>query len=768
MRRCLRSSDFFPAVRALKAVKASEGRGWSFVCPVCQVDELEIPRGRLDTFTPNFTAVTCSHGCEPEDIAEHVGLRVVARADDDMSAEELWDELPERASVEDLQIGKTLGPLIRAVAREPVIAQDAWVERIAKGWGVAKGTLKRVIREESKPTYQAPRPRPVDICDGSSLNEALKDVEISYQGRIPKGWEVLPSGIYRESLTAQQSALTVSPDDEQTARGVRVLPAALVIESVLRDYDTGTVRWALAWRSHTGWRRVQPLSQGEVAQARTVVKLADFGVPVTSNTAREVVDWLAAYYDWNRRDIPTRVSTDRLGWVGGGFLLGATWHGDGEAVEPQPGGALEQITLALSQAGDRDVERAAVAELAAFPAVLALLGAGLATPLLEPLSLEPFTVIVSGRSGMGKTRAVTCALAAWGATGHTDRTMRRSWNSTSNAITSLVTLCRGIPVFLDELQQVRDEGLAKRVIYDMSSGQGRGRSDRSGAVRALPTSKTIILTTGEHTVMAEARERGMHARALELTCAPWGGESVELGETVDRLARTLDRNHGHTASEWVRFVVASKVQHGAWQARVDSLASDVSAMLRSAAPRADKAMCSRVARHIAAIRVALDLAVESGALQATDAQRAAAAWVLVEEAARSLNECDPAITALVVVVEAVTAQRGLFFDPCGDRKEGRDGGWVGRIDDRYLAFTASWLSETFRRNDLGRVGGALAKWSELGLVERGDGANLQRKFRVGYGSQAPLVRLIALDLQRVGELTGSWLSGREQTPEVSK
>ena len=161
-----------------------------------------------------------------------------------------------------------------------------------------------------------------EAIDADLDNEPLTPVLFAVKFAPVNALAMVPRG-YRMD---QEGVRTVGYDRELNEREHTVLPAPLVITHRHRDVDTGDEQATLALLRDGSWRTLT-MGREIVSDARSVVKPAAAGLPVTSNTAKGLVDYVAAYEAANLAVIPIDLTTHTCGWkrVDGAdlFMLGS-------------------------------------------------------------------------------------------------------------------------------------------------------------------------------------------------------------------------------------------------------------------------------------------------------------------------------------------------------------------------------------------------------------------------------------------------------------
>ena len=124
----------------------------------------------------------------------------------------------------------------------------------------------------------------------------------------PSGWEVsMNSGVRKIMCTKEGTIITT------------VCPSALVVSKRLENWDDETEKVELMFFRNGRWKRVlAPRSQ--VFNKTAIIKYADSGLPVSSDSAAELIKYLWDYENVNIGRIPFVKSISRIGWVGSEFF----------------------------------------------------------------------------------------------------------------------------------------------------------------------------------------------------------------------------------------------------------------------------------------------------------------------------------------------------------------------------------------------------------------------------------------------------------------
>ena len=177
------------------------------------------------------------------------------------------------------------------------------------------------------------------------------------------------------------------------------------------------------WRSYVCDRKV-------VAIARNLAELSQFDLPVSSQSAPQLVGWFEAFMVANDASLPEARVSSHLGWQGtNDFLWGRNritidgvenasldnkWDEAGLHLNTHKPGA-SAIASGYREAGDFETWKALVQNLRPHPRFGLLLYASLAAPILRVLPEAPnFCLDLAGETSRGKTTSLRLAASVWG------------------------------------------------------------------------------------------------------------------------------------------------------------------------------------------------------------------------------------------------------------------------------------------------------------------------------------------------------------------
>ena len=408
--------------------------------------------------------------------------------------------------------------------------------------------------------------------------EVLPDAPVSEDAVVPAGWELSANGV-------------CSPDDGLC------LPAPILIVGRGKDEATGSEMWRLAWYRDGVWHE-RVVNRADASTSRTIVELAEYGMPVTSNSASLLVDYLSDYETANLRSLSvTRVSS-RLGFHGKQeqevFLWGRNVITKKGIVEVglnggDTGGSGvkrdiifrgaddgdEQLADSFHAAGDMESWRDAIRSLADSPMAKLALYAALTPPLLYILKSPNFCLDYSGDTTVGKTTALRVAASCWGypdEDSNEKASVIRTWNATGVWTERFQAMLNHLPVILDDTKHAKHPDQVASTIYAVSQGKGRGRGTVKGTARQA-SFQTVLLSSGEQPATSFTQDGGVRARVLTLRGSPFGVASCEQGKVIRQLNRRICLHYGHAGPLFVKWLLARRKHWGklvaAYQARVE-------------------------------------------------------------------------------------------------------------------------------------------------------------------------------------------------------
>ena len=339
-------------------------------------------------------------------------------------------------------------------------------------------------------------------------------------------WVANDLGVVLSDVTAQGMPITT------TACPHPIIPVERYI-----NIDTDTEKVKLAFFKDGRWREIT-VDCGVIFNKTSISQLADRGVIVTSESAKDLVRYLSDVISLNAQEIPLYKSIGRLGWIDGEFVpykQSVKYDGDAD---------FKSIYDNVRECGSYDKWLDHIKELRKDINIRLMLAASFASPLIEVVGALPFILHLWGTTGFGKTVSLMIASSVWGnpEMGCLTKTM----NMTANAMARTACFLYNIPFCADELQQIKTNwGTYDSLVMYLTEGIDRGRAKARGGVEATKTWRNSFIFTGEEPITRGASGGGVKNRVIEVECE---SKIIQDGNYTANLVKA---NYGHAGKHFI-------------------------------------------------------------------------------------------------------------------------------------------------------------------------------------------------------------------------
>lgn len=332
--------------------------------------------------------------------------------------------------------------------------------------------------------------------------------------------------------------------NDVTAHGIPITATAcphpiLPVERYI-NIDTDTEKVKLAFFKDGRWREIT-VDCGMIFNKNSISQLADRGVLVTSESAKDLVRYLSDVISLNAQEIPLYKSIGRLGWIDGDFIPynhSVKYDGDID---------FKSVYDNVRECGEFDKWLEHVKELRKDINIRLVLAASFASPLIEVVGALPFILHLWGTTGFGKTVSLMVASSVWGnpEMGCLTRTM----NMTANAMARTSCFLYNIPFCADELQQIKvNWGTYDSLVMYLTEGIDRGRAKAKGGVEATKTWRNSFIFTGEEPITKCASGGGVKNRVIEVEC------ENKIIQDGNHTANLVKANYGHAGKAFIAYL----------------------------------------------------------------------------------------------------------------------------------------------------------------------------------------------------------------------
>lgn len=308
----------------------------------------------------------------------------------------------------------------------------------------------------------------------------------------------------------------------------------------------------------------------------------------------------------------SKVLSDATGWSNGSFVLPTQTIGDRDLhwrdVEPPANHTIEAI-------GTLEGWQQTIGEMAAGNSRLILsIGAALAAPLLEPLEIESGAFHIQGATSTGKSTTLKVAASVSGSV------RLQTWNTTANGLEAVAEAHNDLPLLLDEIGECAPKDAAA-IAYMVANGKGKQRMRKDTAARDSKTWRTLVLSSGELTLLEVLRQGGFsakggqEARFPSIPAVPRGGQhglfetihgSLSARDFADQLVSVSRKNRGTPLLAFLEHLVPV-TSDPEWRDHQSARLREITRELCQGIPDNDGAV-GRVAKRFALVQLALELA----------------------------------------------------------------------------------------------------------------------------------------------------------------
>ena len=293
----------------------------------------------------------------------------------------------------------------------------------------------------------------------------------------------------------------------------------------------------MAWRREGEWNR-RVVNREAIASARTIVDLAAFGLPVTSNNAKSFVQYLSDFETANIDVLPRIRVAKQLGFHEFGDERGFLWGNqlitaDGSVTVEQFGDSLskddiknrvifrgadegdDQIAEGFRQRGTYEGWLKSIGCLRPHSKARLAIYASLSSVMLEVFGSPNFGVDYAGETTRGKTTALRVAASCFGNPDERDNKLPAAistWGGTPVWRERAPVVLNNLPFILDDTKHASSPNDVANTVYMVTQGRGRGRGTVKGTAKTDSFS-TVLISSGEQPITSFTEDGGTRVLA---------------------------------------------------------------------------------------------------------------------------------------------------------------------------------------------------------------------------------------------------------------
>ena len=191
-----------------------------------------------------------------------------------------------------------------------------------------------------------------------------------------------------------------------------------------------------------------------------------------------------------------------------------------------------------------------------YPELEVPIAAAFAAPLINfTTASSAALVLMSRRSGVGKTSAMRASQAVWGDPLSTSNAMDDTWN----ALVKKLGVLNNLPVYWDEIRGTRNLELFSQVLFRLTQGRDKERLNSDSTFKKAHTWKTMLVCATNASLIHAVDEADKDSQAGYYRLLEYNMDHLEFKETdqnkVYQMPRLLEENYGHAGRKYARWLV---------------------------------------------------------------------------------------------------------------------------------------------------------------------------------------------------------------------
>lgn len=324
----------------------------------------------------------------------------------------------------------------------------------------------------------------------------------------------------------------------------------ILISMRMINQETGREKVQISYKRDNVWKEMT-FDAGVIASNTKIIQLSDYGVPVTSETSRQLVSYLSDFENLNIDMIPIRKSSGKFGWIGDDFIPYS------QDIEFDADGRFHDLYESITEHGSLDAWMDLVKGIRKDgriePAVC--MAASFGSVLLKFFNVSSFIVDIWGESGKGKTVSTMLAVSIWA--DPVDSKYMTDATSTTTAFEMRQNTLNNLPMMIDDFSKTQQkyDNQFSDIIYMLCGGKGKDRSNRELGLNAATIWRNIILTNIERPLTDEGMRGGAVNRVLDFESQDGYIFHDEYG--LDRgnyVVGVIGQNYGFAGKMFVDYV----------------------------------------------------------------------------------------------------------------------------------------------------------------------------------------------------------------------
>lgn len=320
---------------------------------------------------------------------------------------------------------------------------------------------------------------------------------------------------------------------------IKACPHPILPIEIINNIDTNIEKVKIAFYKRKKWQYAV-VERKTIASNTAIIQLANRGIEVNSENAKNLVLYLADVIELNNLEISEGIT--HLGWVNQDFVPYTTkYKYDGDV-------AYKSIFEAVVEKGDYELWKNQIKKLRCKSRTLRfMMAASFASILVKIFQINPFIVHLWGKSGNGKTVAEMICASIWG--NPSKGKLLSTIDGTKVAHERLCNFLRNLPLILDELQITKTKYKTyDSLIYEITEGKGRDRGTVDGGITEVTEWDNLIILSGEEPITSSSSKEGVKNRVIEVE------ENEIIVENGNEIVNLILNNYGFAGKEFAEII----------------------------------------------------------------------------------------------------------------------------------------------------------------------------------------------------------------------
>ena len=334
----------------------------------------------------------------------------------------------------------------------------------------------------------------------------------------------------------------IKQDSEGKCTIEKASPIPIIVTEVLTNISTHTEKVKLEFYKNLKWRSTIT-DRANISNVNKIIDLSNFGIEVTSESAKFLVKFLSELINLNRDVIPQVQAASRLGWVDSKTFIpyadNIKFDGDNNFLN---------LFESVSSVGSLEIWQSMTAELRKNIYIRLTMAAAFASPIIQLLDTLPFMLHLWGQTESGKTVSLKVAASIWG--NPQPGRYLKNLNMTQNAMLSTAAFLKNLPFVCDELQSIKNAwDNFDKLIYAFNLGEGRSLNHYNKTLEALSW-QNCLFTSGEEPIIKANSGGGAANRVIQMYV-----DKTIFTDNAAAVIECINNNYGAAGRKYITALI---------------------------------------------------------------------------------------------------------------------------------------------------------------------------------------------------------------------